>query len=122
MAINITNPANNSGAISPFPVSGTFTVGAGGGNIQVTVYQSDGTTLLPNTIVVPAGVMIASGTGSGTWSVSVSRFGAYNGAIIKAVLTPNGGGTPDATSATGINITSGGGTSESDSGGGGQAL
>ncbi|HVL16239.1 MAG TPA: hypothetical protein VM529_26945 [Gemmata sp.] len=122
MAISITEPTSNSTVPSAFAAKGTFTAGAGGGNIQITVYESNGTTQLPNTTVFPAGVMVPPGTGSGNWSVSVSRIGAYNGAIIKATLVPYGGGTPDDALVTGINITSGGGTSESDSGGVGQAL
>jgi hypothetical protein len=75
------------------------------GNIFVSVFQSDGVTLLPNTAVSPHPFVLPPGVLSGTWRVLVTHMGNYNGAVITAQLAPTGV-QPIAVSVSGINITS----------------
>jgi hypothetical protein len=100
---------NNTSVHQVFDVAGDYDLGSSlqansfAGTIVVTVYQSDGTTPLSNTTVIPSVINLPSGVQQGPWSVRVTHSGTYTGAVIAAVLTPTGGSGQSA-SVSGIDI------------------
>ena len=110
MSISISRPQPDTGVHRTFEVSGTYDLAAALaptmpplGVIAVSVFQSDGTTPLPNTTITPSSIAIPASTPSGTWQVSVTHNADYSGAVIAAVLTPTGG-SPQIAEVTGIDI------------------
>jgi hypothetical protein len=61
------------------------------GTITLHVYESDGTTPLPNTTITPSSIGIPAGMPTGTWQFTVTHDADYGGAVVVAVLTPTGG-------------------------------
>jgi hypothetical protein len=111
VSITITRPRDNTTVKSPFRVCGNYdlnnglgTPGTSLGTIVVTVYESDGTTALPDTTYDPPVFNVPEGQPSGPWEITVTHDSNYTGAVIKAVLTPSGGTSQTAT-VTGIDIT-----------------
>jgi hypothetical protein len=113
--ISITAPLPNTTVPWSFTVNGTYDLGPGKkpvsatdspGTISVVVYESDGTTPLPNTVVSPNPFTLPPGSTSGGWGVMVNHQGNYTRAVITATLTPTGG-TQITTSVSGINISQG---------------
>jgi hypothetical protein len=110
VSISISRPQPDASVGWTFDVTGAYDLAAALapagppiGTIVVTVYQSDGTTPLPNTTVTPNSIAIPASTPSGTWQVSVTHNANYSGAVIAAVLTPTGG-SPQTAEVTGIDI------------------
>lgn len=111
MTIDITSPSAGGAVGWSFNVSGTYDLsvgqepgpGASPGTIVVTVYESDGTTPLPNTTVLPATIILRAGIQSGIFLVAVTHDANYSGAVITAVLTPTGG-TPASDSVSNVTI------------------
>ena len=111
MSVSISSPSSNSSVGWSFLVLGSYDLGSGllnpttsAGTIVVTVYESDGSTPLANTTVVPSSIDLPPGVQIGAWKASVTHQANYTGAIIKAVLTPTGG-TPTTASVSNITIT-----------------
>lgn len=111
MSIDISNPTQNSTVGLSFQVNGTYSLNSASssspsispGTIVVGVYESDGSTPLPSTIISPSRIALPPGALGGQWQVSVICSTSYSAAVITAVLTPNGG-TPATDSVAGVNV------------------